>query len=59
MFSVFLFIYLGACGLGVVTMGYIMWKYEVTGVISLKERPCPRCNPVEEENEMANYGLNL
>ena len=58
MFSIFLFIYLGACGIGVITFGYIMWKYEVSGVINIKEKPCPRCNKEHsKEEELASYGL--
>ena len=49
---------MGAIVLGCSFMIYILWKYNINGVINLEEKPCPRCNKKHnEEEELASYGL--
>jgi len=60
MFSVFIIIYASAIVLGCSFMIFILWKYNIHGVVNLVEKPCPRCSKKklnEEEEQLAEYGL--
>ena len=58
MFSVFIIIYASAIVLGCSFMIFILWKYNIHGVVNLEEKPCPRCSKEHNEAEqLAEYGI--
>ena len=49
---------MSAIVLGGSFMIYILWKYNINGVISLEEKPCTKCDKKHnKEDELATYGL--
>lgn len=50
-------IYTGSVALGLLSVYYIIWRYDVR--IELREKPCRWCGAEKEVENIAEYGLWL